>query len=242
MSGFYWSGFNGNWKPFDDVTVGDKPVYLLEAYGGIWYMWLETEFSSPAWVIGRDYNANWFWAWKWGTDLFDDNSDGINGWWYWSGSAWTLHSTEPVLSCSGISVELGPLLVASVIISGDGLDGPGLNGTGLGTNTIPYITDSSSSHFLSIMAGAAIGAVVLVATVIVLLVKRSRKKTKPDGVRNDDAHHVAEFSPTDIAETIGTAVPAEEPCADEVHGDGTEAVVVMENAAPKESQTVNAEK
>merc|ERR1712134_92070 len=90
---------------------------------------------------------------------------------------------------------------------------------------------------LSVIIGVSIGAVVLLAAVIVVLVKRNRKKAEPTAPDHDDAHHVAEQSSAEVVEAVTTAKSEETQCADTVHA----MEVVVEEAAPKESEAVSAE-
>ena len=246
----YWDGFNGKWEKVDDLIVEGMPVFSHEFKGSgpTYYMWWETDYTWPeegyygGWGIGLDHKKNEYWGWKWGKNLFSYNRLGTDRWMYYypRGDRWYYMGLNANIqvTCSSSDISVG----GSITIPGVGVDSPDLNGTVVGASTAPYIIDSSSSPFVSTVMGSAIGAVVVVAAVIVVLVKRSRKKTKSDRTQHDGAQHVAEFSPTDIAETIGTVMPAEKQCSDEVPESGTEAVVVMEDAAQKpEDGAVSAE-
>jgi len=236
MTGFHWSGFNGEWEPVDGVTVGGKPVFKRRYNGnGITlYLWHETDYPywhgkyDSAWVIGEHYNLNWSnWGWKWGDDLFDYNPAGWHGWQYWNGLSWKQHPTEPVVSCSwGTNA-------ASITFSGDGMVGPGIDGT----DTVPNMPNDAakvSANYFSVIVGAAFGAVVVVAAAIAVLVMRRKQTTKPAASTKFGAHHVAELSPTDIAMAVADVIPAET--------QSPEAVVVEEEAVPKKSEAVSAEK
>jgi hypothetical protein len=229
ISGFHWSSLDGAWERANGATAGGRPVYKRQYidWGITAYLWHETDYDSD-WVMGLDYKENSYFGWKDGGDLFDDNV------WEYVGpsSEWIAHDHDVDVSCSRGSVSGS----ASIVISGDDSDDPGL--AAIATNTIPHLSDdathASSSPFPSVMVGAAIGAMVLmIAVIVVVLVKRSRKKAGPATPQQDGAHHVAEFSPTENVEPTITALPAEKECADEVHGDDTEAVEVVEAAAPK---------
>jgi len=237
MTGFYWTGFNGEWEPVDGVVVGGKPVFKRQynGFGNTYYLWHETDHSfDSAWCIGEDYNVNLCWGWKWGDDLYDYNPDGWHGWGYWDylGQSWNQHPTEPVVSCSGGTDT------ASITFSGDGMVGPGLDGTSVGTDTVPNVPNDaanvSASPYFSVIVGAAFGAVVVVAAAIAVLVKRSKQTTKPAASTQFRAHHVAELSPTDIVMAVADVIPAET--------QSPEAVVVEEEAVPKKSEAVSAEK
>jgi len=240
MTGFHWSGFNGEWEPVDGVTVGGKPVFhrLYNGNGIDLYLWHETGHSwhgqyDSAWVIGENYKKNYYWGWKWGDDLFDYNPVGWHGWqywdeWdYWNPPDWYQHQTEPVVSCSwGTNA-------ASITFSGDGMVGPGIDGT----DTVPNMPNDAakvSANYFSVIVGAAFGAVVVVAAAIAVLVMRRKQTTKPAASTKFGAHHVAELSPTDIAMAVADVIPAET--------QSPEAVVVEEEAVPKKSEAVSAEK
>merc|ERR1719461_141486 len=227
------SGINGPWEQVSGLEVGGKPVYSRYTYGATTYLWHETDYSHmyghihSAWVIGYDYNENLYWGWKWGDNLFDYRDDGINGWYYWTGSMWKWHNPEPTVTCSG---NTG----ASITISEGGLGETRPNGTAFGTDTIPpFPDDATPSPFPSLFVGGAFGAVVIVGAAIAVLVKRSKQATKPAASTHGGAHHVAELSPTDIAVAVADVIPAETESA--------EAVEVVEEAAPKESGTMSAE-
>jgi len=178
LTGFYWNKFDGEWEPVDGVTVGDETVYFKWAYGESWYLW----YSSPAWVIGRDYNNNYYWGWKRGEDMFDDAV-----WYYRDNSyVWNKHSTNPVLSCSASTDAAAPFISESV------WDGVIPNDTVVVDvdSTPPFPDDAGSGAvspfadngpFLSMMAGAAISAMVILAVVVAVFMKRRRNGvTKPD--------------------------------------------------------------
>jgi len=259
LTGFHWGGFNGEWKRLPDVYSGGESVFYRDCYGGRYYMWHDdcSDCGSgywtsiyghtSLWVIGYDYKQNWFWGFKFGDVPFIDYSDSgenrYRGWQWWDddNQQWMLHwdEPEPELNC----IDCTACNSVSGDWSGDYLGGPAVNGS-LGANTIPVIPirsdDASSSLWMSTMAGAALGSVCIVATVIVIMVKRSTKKTKPAASDHDAVHHVTEFSSTEIVAPTITVLPDERECADEVHGDINEAVEVTEASAPKETEAVSA--
>merc|ERR1719333_1463734 len=137
---------------------------------------------------------------------------------------------NPDLSCSASTNA------AAITASDATSDGPATDGSVAGTDTIPPSPGSTSDSLsLSLIIGVSIGAVVLVAAVLAVLVKRSRKKAEPTAPKRDEADHVAEQSSTDIVEVATTAKSEEMQCADTVHA----MEVVVEEAGPKESETVS---
>jgi len=194
MTGFVWSSFNGQWTPVDGVTAGGTTVYSKVQGTYTWYMWLETDYSSAAWVIGSDYAVNSYYGWKFGEDLFD----GAN-WYYYSGG-WNLHSANPTVSCSA-----DPVVGASA--SAMSIYGAASDATMVSeTQSHPPMPDEANSDssvaeygvFVEVAVGAMLG-VVAIMICVALYMKRNKGGVKAG---DDVVHHVPDRSPIDSVEVV----------------------------------------
>lgn len=198
---FMWSEYEGLWWRFPDTYQGGAPVYYKSAYGVWQYLWKETDFTSDAWVIGYDYNANLYWNWGWGSDLF-----GSLSWLYWSGSSWEWDSD------AGNGVCYPYTNAAAVLLPSDRTDPdtvsandtqPGLGGDMFSVPVHANVTETGSAVF-SIVAAVAVIAILVMMIVVTVFVKRKRKgaKRNEEGRAIPNVVHVPDTSTKVVVEEV----------------------------------------
>lgn len=223
-SGYFWSSLNGVWNEVEGVTKNGQKVYKKENWSH--YMWfLIYTDGYPYWVIGNDYRNDWYFAYRFGDNLFDacDNK------WCYCGTWWVMYHQDEWLHqptcCRAVDLRQGcPASLNAASDMGIEWDGAIPNGTNY-IRTPEALRSSAVFPYVEITVGSAIGAAVIVALVIAIIFKK-KKMNKSDDAKRDGAHHVAELSPSDIM-------------ADGVKVVTTEEVTKKESVAVTEVATVS---
>jgi len=224
LTGFHYSGYNGEWVEVQGVTKRNAPVYQRWTRYGLRYLW---KYDNQHWGIGPDHNRNGFFMIRNGPNLFDpcEGSTELNShhhcdyWMYWNGRKWTTtpKGSEQV-SC--FNVDASASIVNSTFTE-EGELGPGFD-------------ESGSGDFVVMIAGAAVGALLIAVIVAMVVAMRKKMTAKSTALEMPEAVHVPDVSHLP-AVTLSVSVDAVETTMDAEMEKETEteveAVTAMETDA-----------
>jgi len=184
LTGFHYTGFDGEWTEVEGVTKNNAPVYERQTSYGKRYLWRYLWMNYyEHWVIGADYNRDWFYMIREGHNLFDpcQGSQELNAhyhchnWKYYKNRKWrTTPGRSEHVSCFNVDASAS---IASSAFTEEGELGPGFD-------------ESGSGDFVAMMAGAAVGALLVAVIVAVVVAMRKKKATKSTELEMTDAVHV----------------------------------------------------
>jgi len=244
VSNFYWKSLNGEYKKVEGILKNGKSVYKHAT--STRYIWFNNKvyYDSPWWVMGQNYEVDSWYAYRYGSNLFEPCNSAWNGWcapWWFAyhWNSWLDHTD----CCGPIEISLGcPARLNVAADTGIEWDDAIPNGT----NYIPPVPEAVRSSavfpYLEITVGVAIGAAVIVVLIIAIILKK-KKMNKSDDAKRDGAHHVAELSPSEIMADGVKVVTTEEVTKKESVAVTEVAAVSVEEFAAQipEDGAVNAE-